>query len=339
MEFDNKEKQFDWEEEEARLKKAFDFEAFLGREALDDRITDATDGKDLLQPDAFDFAPDYIPRRPGESDRGRHEAPGQEADFVAEQPEEDAPAMDPTDPRYAAPERPRVLVADRRPTVYVTPSGDFEEADPAPAGGGEGKSWLIAIVITLGIVAAVLAVVLGVLGGRNDEPAAEASESAPAVTAAVEEPAENTHAPEETESPQVTAEPEQTPKPTEAPRVTLYTITVTAGTGGSISPSGAVAVEEGQSITFSIAPDSGYVLSQLMVDGNAVTPAEIYTFNRVQEDHTIYAVFQPEATPTPEPTPTATPEPTTEPTAEPTAPPASDPEQPAPAEEVTEAAE
>ena len=171
MDFDKKEKEINWAEAEEKVKKAFDFDAFLGAGDLDDRVTDVMDGKDLLEPDAFDyFAADYIPRRGGERDRGRHEAPEAEGAETAPEEEKKSP-MDPKDPRYAAPERPRVLVAERRPTVYVTPEGDFSRESEPPAGGGsggEGRNWMIAVLIALGVLAAVLALVLGIMGRKGD---------------------------------------------------------------------------------------------------------------------------------------------------------------------------
>ena len=52
----------------------------------------------------------------------------------------------------------------------------------------------------------------------------------------------------------------------EAPVIT-YTITASAGSGGSISPSGAVSVASGGSQTFTITPNSGYQIKSVTVDG------------------------------------------------------------------------
>ena len=334
MDFENKEKDMSWEEAEQKLKKAFDFAAFLGAEELDDKVTDVMDGKDLLEPDAFDrFAPDYVPRRGGDPERGRHEAPGQDpepVDFAEETPEE--PVMDPKDPRYAAPERPRVLVAGQRPTVYVTPEGDFDGPDnfagynDPPAGNGEGKKWLVAIVITLGVVALVLGGVLALFSGNGSagENPAEGSDILIVTPVPTDKPADESAEEEEktTPTPAPTDGPTATPAPTEAP-VETYTILVTAGTGGSISPSGTVAVEKGESVTFTIRADDGYDISQLIIDGDANLPAGSYTFDNVKDDHTIYAVFVKLAT-----APPATPTPTPEPTPVPTEPPATVPEVP-----------
>lgn len=340
MDFENKEKDISWDEAEEKLKKAFDFSAFLGTEELDDKVTDVMDGKDLLEPDAFDrFAPDYVPRRGSDPERGRHEAPGQEPEpmeFVEEAPEE--PAMDPTDPRYAAPERPRVMVAGaQRPTVYITPEGDFNGPDnyggESPAvSSGEGKKWLVAVVIALGVVALVLGAVLALFGGGTapDEPVRE-NDILLVTPAPTDEPEDEQEEPEATPVP--TDEPEETPEPTEPP-AELYTILVTAGNGGGIHPSGTVEVEEGESVTFTLYPDEGWDVSQLIIDGESVAPAGSYTFEKVKDDHTIYAVFVKLATPPPTdvpatPTPEPTPEPTSEPTPAPTEPPASLPEEPA----------
>ena len=60
-----------------------------------------------------------------------------------------------------------------------------------------------------------------------------------------------------------------------------YTITASAGSGGSISPSGAVIVNQGYSQVFSIVPNSGYVVANLMVDGVSAGFGHSYTFTNV----------------------------------------------------------
>jgi len=45
-----------------------------------------------------------------------------------------------------------------------------------------------------------------------------------------------------------------------------YTITTSAGSGGTISPSGSVIVDYGSSKVFSIIPDSGYHIVDVIVD-------------------------------------------------------------------------
>jgi hypothetical protein len=72
---------------------------------------------------------------------------------------------------------------------------------------------------------------------------------------------------------------------------TTFTITTNAGTGGSISPNGAVAVVKGGSQTFNILPDSCNVITSLKLDGSGITPLASYTFNNVQANHTLTATF------------------------------------------------
>ena len=78
--------------------------------------------------------------------------------------------------------------------------------------------------------------------------------------------------------------------------VTTYTITATAGANGSISPSGAVTVNEGTDQAFEITPDPGYQVADVLVDGSSVGAVTSYTFNNVYNDYTIDASFESVAT-------------------------------------------
>ncbi|RLL81716.1 InlB B-repeat-containing protein [Mesotoga sp. BH458_6_3_2_1] len=71
-----------------------------------------------------------------------------------------------------------------------------------------------------------------------------------------------------------------------------YTIVATAGSGGSISPSGNVVVEHGASKSFTITPDSGYFISDVLVDGESIGPKTGYTFQNITSSHTIHALFE-----------------------------------------------
>ena len=72
-----------------------------------------------------------------------------------------------------------------------------------------------------------------------------------------------------------------------------YTITATAGAGGSIAPTGSVTVNEGEDQTFTITPNEGYEIAEVLVDGVSVTVTDnSYTFTGVQADHTISVTFQ-----------------------------------------------
>ena len=70
-----------------------------------------------------------------------------------------------------------------------------------------------------------------------------------------------------------------------------YAITASAGAGGSISPAGAVSVGAGASQAFTITPNSGYVISQVAVDGTNQGAMGTYTFTNVAATHTIAATF------------------------------------------------
>lgn len=72
---------------------------------------------------------------------------------------------------------------------------------------------------------------------------------------------------------------------------TYYTIKATAGTNGSISPSGWTSVRDGRDQTFTITPDKGYAVAKVLVDGKSVGAVKSYTFKNVTKDHTIEAIF------------------------------------------------
>lgn len=72
---------------------------------------------------------------------------------------------------------------------------------------------------------------------------------------------------------------------------TYYTIKATAGTNGSISPSGWTSVRDGWDQTFTITPDKGYAVAKVLVDGKSVGSVKSYTFKNVTKDHTIEAIF------------------------------------------------
>ena len=70
-----------------------------------------------------------------------------------------------------------------------------------------------------------------------------------------------------------------------------YTIKATAGTGGSISPSGSISVREGRDQTFTITPDQGYAVSDVKIDGESVGAVTSYSFENVRKAHTIAVSF------------------------------------------------
>jgi hypothetical protein len=103
----------------------------------------------------------------------------------------------------------------------------------------------------------------------------------------------------------------------EAPTIPTFTITASAGTGGSINPSGAVTVSYGEDQTFTVTPDSGYQITSVLMDGSPATAP--YTFFDVAaEGHAITATFEEVPSPTPTPTPTPSPTAPATPSPEPT---------------------
>ena len=94
-----------------------------------------------------------------------------------------------------------------------------------------------------------------------------------------------------------------------------FTITASAGTGGSITPSGEVKVKSGDSQQFTITPEDGYRVSSILADGNEVlnseqvtyysetessdagntdarSSTEYYVFENVTGNHTLAAYFE-----------------------------------------------
>ncbi len=71
-----------------------------------------------------------------------------------------------------------------------------------------------------------------------------------------------------------------------------YDVVAEAGEGGYITSAGENKVKFNKSITFSITPAEGYVISAVYVDGKDIGSVAEYTFKNVRADHTITAVFE-----------------------------------------------
>ena len=71
----------------------------------------------------------------------------------------------------------------------------------------------------------------------------------------------------------------------------VYTITASAGTGGSITPSGSIVVTQGESLSFTIASNYGYRISAVWADEMYLGPVSSYTFSNVTAAHTISVSF------------------------------------------------
>jgi hypothetical protein len=78
--------------------------------------------------------------------------------------------------------------------------------------------------------------------------------------------------------------------------VGTHTITASAGAGGAIAPSGARVVTDGTNATFTITPNTGFHVQDVLVDGGSVGAVGSYTFTVVSGDHTIAASFAVDST-------------------------------------------
>lgn len=71
-----------------------------------------------------------------------------------------------------------------------------------------------------------------------------------------------------------------------------HTVTASAGTGGTISPTGNVDVIDGGSEAFTITPNDGYKVKDVLVNGESVGAVTSYTMDNVKTDATIEAQFE-----------------------------------------------
>ncbi|MFZ2447873.1 MAG: IPT/TIG domain-containing protein [Syntrophobacteraceae bacterium] len=70
-----------------------------------------------------------------------------------------------------------------------------------------------------------------------------------------------------------------------------FSITASAGAGGTINPLGVTHIGAGRSITFTASPNPGYKISKIVVDGVSVGTGPTYTFDYVTAGHRITAYF------------------------------------------------
>lgn len=71
----------------------------------------------------------------------------------------------------------------------------------------------------------------------------------------------------------------------------FHEVTASAGTGGSITPSGLTTAEEGSSLSYTITANPGYKIARIKVDGVPVGAPSAYTFDNIGSGHTIEAIF------------------------------------------------
>jgi len=73
--------------------------------------------------------------------------------------------------------------------------------------------------------------------------------------------------------------------------VNTYTITPSAGAGGAISPSTVQTVQGGSSKTFTVVPDIGYHIVNVLKNGGSIGASESVTFTNVTSNSTLSATF------------------------------------------------
>ncbi len=74
-----------------------------------------------------------------------------------------------------------------------------------------------------------------------------------------------------------------------------YTITATAGAGGTITPAGVLTRAHGTNSSYTIKPATGYKIAQVLIDGvnnAAAVSSGTYAFTAISADHTIEATFE-----------------------------------------------
>ncbi len=75
-------------------------------------------------------------------------------------------------------------------------------------------------------------------------------------------------------------------------KLTSHKITANAQSGGTISPSGIVSVIHGANQTFTITPETGYRIVNVLVDGSPIGTVPTYTFTNITSDRSINAIFE-----------------------------------------------
>ncbi len=71
-----------------------------------------------------------------------------------------------------------------------------------------------------------------------------------------------------------------------------HEVVVSAEGNGTISPSGTITVDDGESLKFKLRADSGYQIADLTVDGVSVGTPTKYTLSAIAANHTVQASFE-----------------------------------------------
>lgn len=110
--------------------------------------------------------------------------------------------------------------------------------------------------------------------------------------------------------------------PTAVPSTWTF-INSSINAGGSITPSGVIVLNRGDSQAFTVTPNTGYHVSDVLVNGTSVGAVIAYTVQNIGGATTISATFAPNPTPIPTANPTQSP--TSQPTSNPTVMPTNNP--------------
>lgn len=70
-----------------------------------------------------------------------------------------------------------------------------------------------------------------------------------------------------------------------------FTILPSAGINGTITPSNTMVLSRGMNQTFSIVPDAGFEIADVLVDGVSAGPVGTYTFSNIRANHSISVSF------------------------------------------------
>ncbi len=71
-----------------------------------------------------------------------------------------------------------------------------------------------------------------------------------------------------------------------------FTITASCDNNGTISPSGIINVEYGDTLQFQITPNIGYEVDEVLIDGNPVDSTNSFTFYNITDNHSIVVTFK-----------------------------------------------
>ncbi|KPA11258.1 hypothetical protein MHK_008536, partial [Candidatus Magnetomorum sp. HK-1] len=69
-------------------------------------------------------------------------------------------------------------------------------------------------------------------------------------------------------------------------------IQATSGDNGSIEPEGSIQLKAGENQTFSIQPNSGFEIQDILIDGISVGPQNEITLSNIQKHYSIKAIFK-----------------------------------------------